>query len=265
MKKLILLHIIIFIVGAPLAHAQRERIEYLPNFDKRTLHFGYYVGVNNNSYKISYVNQTGENSTLIPTAPTDMFVSIKDAVGFNLGFVVDYRLHKNINLRFEPGLMSTGTKELTFIDANIDAMANGEPIYTGNTNNVRKVSGTYMHLPLLLKFSTDRLNNIRPYIIGGVSYDYNFSSNENNGDDNYDAEFRMKSSNFMYEVGVGVDFYFYFFKFSPSIRGIFAINNEMVRDNIHNYNPEGAPYSSPWTGPIDYFGTRGIFLNLTFE
>ena len=47
----------------------------------------------------------------------------------------------------------------------------------------REVAGTYLHLPLLLKLSTNRLNNIRPYIIGGVSYDYNFSSNENNGKD----------------------------------------------------------------------------------
>jgi hypothetical protein len=57
-----------------------------------------------------------------------------------------------------------------------------------------------------------------------------------------------------------MDFYFYFFKFTPSIRGIFAINNELVPDDVRD--PQ---YSSPWTGPIDYFGTRGLFLNLTFE
>jgi len=64
----------------------------------------------------------------------------------------------------------------------------------------------------------------------------------------------------MYEVGIGMEFYFYYFKFSPSIRGIFAINNEMVPDSSNK-----TPYSSPWTGPIDYFGTRGVYLNLTFQ
>jgi len=264
-KKFILINITIFILGIPVANAQKERIEYLPNFDKRLLHFGYYLGVNNNSYKISYFTQNGPESPVNPLPPTDMFVSVKESIGFNLGLVIDYRLHKNINLRFEPGLMSTGTKELTFIDSNIDAMANGQPIHPGTRDNVREVSGTYMHLPLLLKFSTNRLNNIRPYIIGGISYDYNFSSNEKNGDDNFAGEFRMKSSNFMYEVGFGMEFYLYFFKFSPSIRGVFAINNELVRDAVYSYDPEGVPYSSPWTGPIDYFGTRGVFLNLTFE
>jgi len=195
MKKYIILNIIIVILTIPVVNAQKERIEHLPNFDKRKIHFGYYIGVNNNSYKISYYDQSGQdpnNPYVPPTFSGDMFVSVSSSPGFNLGFVIDYKLHKNINLRFEPGLMSTGTKELTFINPNLDAAINGIPIYTGTTDKVRKVSGTYMHLPLLLKFSTNRLNNMRPYVIGGVSYDYNFSSNENNGDDNYEGEFRMK-------------------------------------------------------------------------
>lgn len=262
MKKLILLSSLFFILGISFMHAQREKIEYLPNFDKQTLHFGYYIGLNKNSFKVSYFDQSGGeglNSAVNPIPEQDMFVSVDAGVGFNLGFVIDYRLHKNINLRFEPGLISN-TKQLTFFDPNIDASVNGIPIYSGTNNLEREVAGTYLHLPILLKFSTNRLNNIRPYVIGGISYDYNFSSNETNSQDNYEAEFRTKTSNFMYEVGVGMDFYFYFFKFSPSIRGIFAINNELVPDSNNQ-----APYTSPWTGPIDYFGTRGVFLNLTFE
>ncbi len=261
MKKHFILYIIIFIIIIPNAIAQKERIEYLPNFDKRTLHFGYYVGINKNSFKVSYFDQSGfdPNPKVNPIPEQDMFVSVDASIGFNIGFVIDYRLHKNINLRFEPGLISN-SKEITFIDPNLNAAPDGIPIYSGTTDPVRKIAGTYMHLPLLLKFSANRLNNIRPYIIAGVSFDYNFSSNQDNGKDNYEGEFRMQTNNFMYEVGVGMDFYLYFFKFSPSIRGQFAINNELVRDNIHN-----PPYTSPWTGPIDYFGTRGIFLNLTFE
>jgi hypothetical protein len=60
----------------------------------------------------------------------------------------------------------------------------------------------------------------------------------------------------MYEVGVGIDIYLYFFKFSPSIRGIFALNNEIKYDD----DPE-----SPWTSPVNYMGTRGVFLTFAFE
>ena len=93
-------------------------------------------------------------------------------------------------------------------------------------------------------------------MIGGLSYDFNFSSNQDNPNDNVDGEFRMKKSNFMYEIGVGVDLYLPFFIFSPSIRGVFAINNELVDDNDPN---------SQWTGPIDYFGTRGVFIKFAFH
>ena len=262
MKKLIAVFIFFFIVGISSNYAQqRERIEYLPNFDKQTLHFGYYLGINKNSFKVSYFDQSGQDTPPMvnPVPEQDMFVSVDAGIGFNLGFVIDYKLHKNINLRFEPGLVSN-TKNLTFFNPNIDADVNGIPTYNGTSDVNREVSGTYLHLPLLLKFSTNRLNNIRPYVIGGLSYDYNFSSNEKNGEDNYDGEFRTNTNNFMYEVGVGMDFYLYFFKFSPSIRGVFAINDELIPDNN-----KGTPYTSPWTGPIDYLGTRGIFLNLTFE
>jgi len=263
MNRQFVLFSLILCFTIPAVFAQKERIEYLPNFDKRTIHFGYYLGINNNSFKVDYFDQSGfdESSPVNPTPEQDMFVSVDASLGFNIGFVIDYRIHNNINLRFEPGLMSNA-KTITFIDPNLDATPNGIPIYANSTRNTeREVAGTYLHLPLLLKLSTNRLNNIRPYIIGGVSYDYNFSSNEENGKDNFDGEFRMTKHNFMYEVGFGVDFYMYFFKFTPSIRGVFAMNNELVNDT----NPVNSNYSSPYTGPIDFLGTRGLFLNLTFE
>ena len=174
---------LILALSVPSIFAQKEKIEYLPNFDKRTIHFGYYLGFNRNSFEVNYFDQSGvdDNSPVNPTPEQDMFVSVEAGLGFNIGFVIDYRLHNNINLRFEPGLMSNA-KTITFVDPNLDAAPNGIPIY-GNSTDVleREIAGTYLHLPLLLKFSTNRLNNIRPYIIGGVSYDYNFSSNENNG------------------------------------------------------------------------------------
>jgi len=157
--------------------------------------------------------------------------------------IADLRLHKNLNLRLEPGLM-TNTKNINF---------NHLPLANQQT---REVSATYLHIPLLFKFSTDRYKNIRPYLLAGLSYDYNFSSNEDNQDDNSSGQFRMKSSNYMYEVGVGIDIYLYFFKLSPSIRGVFAINNEIKYDT----DPK-----SEWTAPIDYMGTRGVFLTLAFE
>jgi len=66
----------------------------------------------------------------------------------------------------------------------------------------------------------------------------------------------MKRTTYYYELGFGVDFYLYYFKFTPSIRGVFALNDELVRDNDPN---------SPWTSNIQKMQSRGIFINFTFQ
>jgi hypothetical protein len=213
--------------------AQRDRVENLPTFDKRKLHYGFYLGVNQNDFKLNLRNSNISNAN----------ITVEPSLGFNVGLIADLRLHKNLNLRFEPGLV-TNSKNIYF--NHIDTAQ----------DSVREIGSTYLHVPVILKFSTDRYKNIRPYVLAGVSYDYNFSSNEENQDDNSAGQFRMQSHNFMYEVGMGIDIYLNFFKFSPSIRGVFAFNNEIKYDD----NP-----NSQWTAPVNFMGSRGIFLNFAFE
>lgn len=214
--------------------AQREKVLNRPNFDSRKLHFGFYLGLNQNGFKVAYQ----------PSSINSPEVIVHPKIGFNVGLIADLRLNNNINLRFEPGLISNN-KELVF-----------KHITEADNKRIREAGNTYLHVPFVLKFSTNRLNNVRPYVLAGISYDYNFSSNEKNGDDNFSGEFRQKSNIFMYEVGVGIDIYLTYFKFSPSIRGLFAINNELKYDNRS---------PSQWTDPISYMGTRGVFLHLAFE
>ncbi len=239
MKNVFLITISLFLLCSSTIIAQKkERVTQLPNFDKKKLSFAYYLGVNKKGFKVQY------NDSQF-AAGSQNLITIEESYGFNIGLVVDYRLHNNINLRFEPGL-SSNTKTLTF---NLPQIP--------NDRRERKVPSTYLRMPLVLKFSTNRLDNMKAFVIGGASYDFNFSSNQNNKDDNTQGQFRMKKHNFMYELGVGVDLYLPYFKFSPSIRGIFAINNEIIPDNF--------PASSPYTSTVDYFGTRGIFINFTFQ
>lgn len=223
----------LFLMASAMFYAQKEHVENLPSFDKRKLHYGFYLGINQNDFKLNLRNST------IPNAD----ITVEASAGFNVGLIADFRLHKNLSLRFEPGLM-TNTKKIFF-----------NHLSTAQ-DSVREIGSTYLHVPLLLKFNTDRYKNIRPYLLGGVSYNHNFASNEANQDDNSSGQFRMKTHAFMYEVGLGVDIYLNFFKFSPSIRGVFAINNEIKYDKDPN---------SQWTAPINFMGTRGVFLTFAFE
>ena len=211
-----------------------NRFENLQNFDKQKVHFGYYLGINLYNSKIDY-----KKNPMFTTQYQQEF-------GLNIGLIGDLRLNEYLNLRFEPGL-HTSKATIKF---------NERSNFTQNSDTLRSIKSTYIHLPLLLKFSSKRINNFRPYIIGGISTSLNLSSNENSPEDNKNKVFRLKSNTFYYELGLGVDFYFQYFKFSPSLRGIFSLKNELVPDNDPN---------SPWTSQIDKLSTRGIFINLNFH
>ena len=103
------------------------------------------------------------------------------------------------------------------------------------------------------------INNYRPFVLAGISKDFNLSSNSKNIDDNFSNVFRTESQNINYEIGLGFDFYLFYFKFSPSIRGIFSMKNELIPDSVNN------PADSPRTGGISKMVSRGFAINLTFE
>lgn len=202
----------------------------LENFQNKRLYFGYFLGFNSYDFKIDY-----------KTAGPD--IQVKKSTGFNVGIVGDLKLHEYINLRFEPGLYYT-TRELMF------------PNFTTESAALRQVNSTYIHLPLLLKFSSLRTGNIRPYILGGLSTTLNLSSNSKSIDDNSAQRFRVKPWTTNYELGLGIDLFTPYFIFSPSIRGVFGLKDELIRD---------ADPNSPWTGNIESMKTRAVFINFTFH
>ena len=225
---------LLFIYNFSFSQAKKVRIENLQNFDKQKLHFGYYLGINQYNFKIDY-KQNPEYST-----------QMIEQLGLNIGLVGDLRISEYLNLRFEPGL-HTNKGSIKF---------NERSNFNKESDTLRSVKSTYVHLPILLKFSSKRIDNFRPYLLGGISSSFNLSSNQNSPEDNKNDVFRLKTFNFYYELGFGIDFYFQYFKFSPSIRGLFSLRNELVPDNDIN---------SPWTGNLDRLRTRGIFINFTFH
>jgi hypothetical protein len=208
----------------------------IDNLDQKFLSWGYFLGFNQYDFKFDYNEDLRD-------------ILVDKTFGFHLGLIGDMRINNYMNLRLEPGVFFT-TRNLRY----------DESYFAGTDFNdsdlLREVKSTYIHIPLLLKVSTKRINNFKPFIIGGFSTALNLSSNQDNPDDNSAGEFRMKKNTYFYEIGFGIDLYLLYFKFTPSIRGVFAINDEIVRD---------ADPNSPWTGNVAKMQTRGIFINFTFQ
>ena len=240
MKKAAFVLLIVFTTSV---HAQftqsifsKDPVIHLETWQQQPLYFGFFLGLNSYDFKFKYKANVSED------------IQVQKTTGFNVGLVADLRLHEYINLRFEPGLYYT-KRILNYPETYFITLPK-------ESDKIREVNSTYIHFPLLLKFSALRTGNIRPYLLGGVSTTLNLSSNSKSKDDNLEQLFRVKAWSPNYELGFGIDVFSEYFIFSPSIRGVFGLKDELIQDK----DP-----ASPWTSKIESMQTRGLFINFTFH
>ena len=204
----------------------------LPNFDEKEIRFGYFLGLNQYDFKIEY------------NINPEYFIKVNRATGINIGLIGELRLNKNISLSFEPGLFSNN-KQLIF---------NERSQFTNFDDTLWSLKSNKIHLPILIKYSSKRVGNLRPYLKGGFSTSFDLGNIKNNLESYGIISDHFTKINFYYELAFGIDFYLRYFKFSPSLRGVFSLKNEKKK-NIPN---------NPWTGYSDKFFTRAIFINFSF-
>jgi hypothetical protein len=206
----VLLFFSIFMLQSEAQLFTKERLVNNENFDKAPLSYGYFLGFNLYDFNIDYNKNVKD-------------IQVIKAIGFNVGLIGNIRINDYFDVRFEPGLVMSN-RTLSFSNTYFDGVTYKEK------DLERELRSTYIHLPLLIKISTKRVNNIKPFIVGGISTALNLSSNQDNPDDNSKGNFRMTKNNLFYELGLGIDIYFTWFKFTPSIRGVFSINDEHIKD-----------------------------------
>ena len=222
------------------SHAQlfsKERIQNGASMDQKKISWGYFLGFNNFDFNIDYKEDLKDIQT-------------ERSTGFNVGLIGNVRINNYIDIRLEPGL-TISKRNLQY-----DSLYFLPETIPTKSDLTREVPSTYIYVPLLVKFSTKRINNFKPFVVGGIATALNLSSNEDNINDNSQGDWRSKKNVLFYEVGFGIDFYLYWFKFTPTIRGIFRLTNEVTPD----IDPD-----SPWTGNIAKMQSRGVFINFTFQ
>ena len=237
MKSVLSVVFIFFSIQFSIAQLfSKERILNNENFDKAKLSYGYYLGFNVYDFNVDYHTDVKD-------------IQVLKSTGFNVGLVGNVRVNDYIDIRLEPGLVISA-RELSY----------SKTYFTGidfeDKDLTREVQSTFIHVPLLVKLSSKRINNIKPFVVAGVSTALNLSSQEDNSDDNSKGIFRVIKNNMYYELGIGIDLYLTWFKFTPSIRGVFSIKDELIKDIDPN---------SPWTQNISQMQTRGLFINFTFQ
>jgi hypothetical protein len=182
---------------------------------------------------------------------TDSLASISSPIstGFGIGFVVNSVITRNVDLRFTPILVFTDRA----IDYNYVVPGINNP---SNPFIRKKLNATMVDFPMSLKLKSDRLMNIRAYMLGGLKYSIDLASGKKNNDENVAPIDKLikNNRNFLsYEAGLGLDIYFEYFKMSPEIKLSYSLGDIFKHD------------ISPFSNPIDKAKLRHFTFSLFFE
>ncbi len=208
------------------ANAQYKRPAHLnePDYDLgKRLRFGFSIGFNAMDFRI----KNGKGIEVSPDLQdtTQYFADVSHLVpGFNVNIVTDFRLTENFHLRFLPGY-SFGQRNLNFF-------------YPENKlERQMKIESSFIEFPLSLKYSANRVNNFRPYLLAGGNIRVDLASykklNIKEG-----VLLRLNKADAYYEIGFGTDFFLEFFKFSIELKysvGVFNVLSRDYADGAENY------------------------------
>ncbi len=198
------------------ATAQKAKPKNDSNYDERLLHFGFSMGLNTMDFNAK-MNPSDTNNW------TAEVVSLKP--GLNIQIVMDYRPATYLDFRFLPGV-SFGQRNLNFYDE-----------YGVLVNDKQQLESSFLEFPLLIKAKGMRLNNSRPYLIGGVNFRYDLAA-KNEYDEQSEVYMRLRKADLYYEVGAGIDFYLPYFKLTIEAKMSNGLRDVLVHDEPHPEHPQ---------------------------
>ena len=242
-KNIVVVFVIILLsMFTPPLHAERNQ----PYVDDNIQHIGYFLGIDFPAYGIQPFN--AENDNLVPTV----------GWGLTVGWVLDHRLGRYFNLRFTPSL-SFESRNIVGRTKDADGNIYGEGIFTKDDsgkelermNKKLPIGSTPISLPVHVKWSAERDENFRPYVVAGagISLDLWFPKNIPF------MPFHPHMFDVFADVGFGCDFYFPWFKLCPEIRYRIGFMNMNTSEKYHEsigwkpdntHNTPNTQNTAPW-------------------
>ncbi len=227
---------VLFVFLSSISKAQKPVPKNLQKYDQQWIHFGFLLGINSADFNVKHVagfNMLDSAYTLQPSA----------GAGFHLGIISNLRLGEHFDLRFTPSL-SFCQRDLVYTFVNKD---------TVQSSVIKNVESTYLEFPLTLKFKSSRIKNYRVYVIGGIKYSLDMSSQYKVKDIGQKQFVKVYKDNYCFEYGLGIDCYMELFKFSPEIKLSHSINDLMVHD------------ISIFSRSIDRIFSQIFYVTISFE
>lgn len=235
LRKQVVLPIVVLFFCAVRVHAQKEI--FRRNHDDLTYYFGLTLG-----YNYSYLHI--DKSPLFFNSDTILSAEPGSSAGISMGLLATGRLSDHFQVRANPQLIIGGSKYITYT---LNKTKPGEAAIQKQI-----LPSTIVSFPFQLKFNSDRIGNFRTYLLGGIKFDTDLSSNS--AARNVDDIIKLKKNDIGFELGLGFNFYLPFVTISPEIK----ISNGLT--DIHQRDPN-LKYSSV----LGQILSRVVVFSIHFE
>lgn len=235
--------IIIFLLIITTCHfCASAQLRYEPNLlehDDKPFHFGIHLGINRSHYAIAH------SQKFLAFDSINVIESV-NSTGINMAWLVNMRLGRHLDIRTFPLNLVFTEKVFEYSLKTPDEIRDELPV------TIKKIQGITLALPLQLKFSSDRINNFKAYMMAGGRVEYDLAANASKK--KTEDAITLQKLDYGIEAGIGFHFYFPVFVLTPEIKINYGLRNVKANNNALKY-----------ANTIDQINSRSITFSLTVE
>lgn len=219
--------------------AQNEVEINMPEHDDKRFHFGINLGVNRSHYGIQHSKRFLEFDSI------NVIESV-NSTGINLAWLVNMRLGKHLDIRTYPLNLVFTEKAFQYSLTKPDITREEFPLTT------KKIQGITLAFPLQLKFTSDRIQNFKAFMMAGARLEFDLAANASKK--KTDDAIVLQKLDYGLEAGIGFHFYFPVFVLTPEIKLTYGLRNVLAANNSLKY-----------ANTIDQINSRSVTFSLTVE
>ena len=234
LRRKIILLVLSFVFCSTASMAQLRDAINQEGHDDKPYHFGINLGYNKSHFSFTHHPRFLQYDSI-------MDVESINSAGINLAWLVNLRMSDQFDLRVHPLDLTFSEKAFLYTEK-----------YTTDPLIEKKVQSITLSFPVLIKFSSDRIDNFKVYTIAGGKFDYDLASNA--GARKAEDLVKLKPSDLSVELGLGCNIYFPYFVLSPEIK----LSSGLV--NLHSRDP-----NLRYSNVIDKINSKMITFSLTVE
>lgn len=211
----------------------------LLDHDEKPFHFGINIGINRAHYNFTRHPRFLEYDSI------NVIESI-NSTGLNLAWLVNMRLGEHFDVRTYP-LNLVFTEKAFQYRVKYPNKVLGE-----DSTMIKKLQGITLALPLQIKFTSDRINNLKVYMFAGGKIEYDLAATK--GERKAEDLIKLNKIDYGIEGGIGFHIYFPFFVLSPELKASWGFSNVHARDADYKFS-----------NVLDRINSRSITLSFTIE